>query len=154
MTSLAKLIRTIEVRTDPATAFRAFTDEIGQWYRGGPHSWNDPERATGIRFEPGVGGRLLEVYAEGEPYVMGRVTAWEPGVRLVFDWHSEFLPPVDPPTEVEVRFEPIPEGTRVVLEHRGLDRWPEAIVRRFATRAWAQFVRWFAEYVEADRRTP
>jgi uncharacterized protein YndB with AHSA1/START domain len=147
MTSLAKLIRTIEVGVDPETAFEAFTGEIAEWYRGGPHSWNDPQRAVGIRFDPGVGGRLLELYEEGEPYVMGTVTAWEPGSRLVFEWHSVFLPPVDPPTEVEVRFEPIAEGTRVVLEHRGLERLPEAVARRFATRAWRGFVDWFREYL-------
>jgi uncharacterized protein YndB with AHSA1/START domain len=152
MTSLAKLIRTIEVPTDPERAFRAFTDEIGSWYRGGPHSWNDPDRAIGIRFEPGVGGRLLEIYAKGEPYVRGDVTAWEPGSRLVFEWHSDFLPRVEPPTEVEVRFTAIPEGTRVTLEHRGLERLPEAIARRFATRAWARFVRWYAEYLAEQGR--
>lgn len=147
MTSLAKLVRTIEVSVDPATAFEAFTSEIGQWYRGGPHSWNDPARAVGIRFEPGAGGRLLELYEEGEPYVMGDVTVWEPGRRLVFEWHSDFMPPVDPPTEVEVRFEPIPAGTRVVLEHRGLERLPPEFAPTFASRAWRPFMEWFREYV-------
>lgn len=147
MTAITKLVRTIEVSVDPATAFEAFTSEIGEWYRGGPHSWNDPQRAIGIRFDPGVGGRLLELYAEGEPYVMGDVTVWEPGERLVFQWHNELLPPVDPPTEVEVRFEPIPAGTRVVLEHRGLERWPEAVSDMFARRAWGVFMAWFRDHV-------
>ena len=74
MRPITKLVRTIDVSVDPETAFEAFTNEIGEWYRGGRHSWNDPERAIGIRFDPGVGGRLLELYAEGEPYVMGDVT--------------------------------------------------------------------------------
>jgi hypothetical protein len=76
---------------------------------------------------------------------MGRIVAWEPGARLVFEYRSVFLPP-EPLTEVEVRFEPIPAGTRVVLEHRGLDLLPEAVAQTFATRAWAAFMDWFKEY--------
>lgn len=147
MSRVVKLVRTIEVAVDPPTAFDVFTNEIGSWYRSGRHSWNDPDRAVGIRFEPGVGGRLLELYEEGEPYVMGRIVAWEPGARLAFEYRSVFLPP-DPLTEVEVRFEPIPQGTRVVLEHRGLDLLPEAVGQTFATRAWAAFMEGFREYVE------
>jgi uncharacterized protein YndB with AHSA1/START domain len=147
MSRVAKLVRTVEVAVDPARAFEAFTDEIGAWYRSGRHSWNDPDRAIGIRFEPGVGGRLLELYEEGEPYVMGRIVAWEPGARLAFEYRSVFLPP-EPPTEVEVRFEPIPAGTRVVLEHRGLDGLPQAVAQTFASRAWAAFMEWFKQYVD------
>ncbi len=145
MSRLASLVRTIEVPVDPPTAFRLFTDDIGRWYRHGPYSWNDPGRAIGIRFEPGPDGRLLELYEEDEPYVMGRVLAWEPGRRLAFEFRSVFLPP-EPLTEVEVRFEPTEDGTRVVLEHRGLDRLPPDLARAFASRAWARFMAWFEEY--------
>ena len=147
MTPLATLVRTIEVSTDPETAFRVFTEEIGQWYRSGPGSWNDPERAIGIRFEPGVGGALLELYEGGDAYEMGRVTKWEPGKRLVFEWQSALVPAVEPPTEVEVRFEPIAAGTRVTLEHRGLERFPPQFAPTFASRAWAAFMGWFRDYV-------
>ena len=43
-------------------------------------------RAENVRFEPGVGGRLVEVHdaATGEGRTMGDVTVWEPGARLVF----------------------------------------------------------------------
>jgi uncharacterized protein YndB with AHSA1/START domain len=145
LSRLASLTRTIEVRVDAATAFRLFTEEIGEWYRPGRYSWNDPERAVGIRFEPGGEGRLLELYADGTAFEMGRVLAWEPGVRLVFEYRSAFLPP-EPLTEVEVRFEPIEGGTRVVLEHRGLDGLPPEVARTFSTQAWANFMSWFAEY--------
>jgi len=88
------VVRTIEVPVDPATAFEAFTEEIGAWYRPGPYSWNHPERALGIRFEPGVGGRLVEVHDEatGEGFEIGRVLVWEPGARLVFGFRSVFFP--------------------------------------------------------------
>src|ERR1041384_2149382 len=68
--AVVSVVRTVEVTLDPLRAFEAFTGEIGEWYVGGPHSWNDPQRAVGIRFEPGVGGRWIEVWDEvtGEGY--------------------------------------------------------------------------------------
>ena len=60
-------------------------------------------------FEPGVGGRLLEVYDEGEPFQVGRVLVWEPHDRLVFEYRQGNFDP-DQITEVEVRFEPAGVG--------------------------------------------
>lgn len=142
-----KVVRTVDVAVDPETAFKVFTDEIGDWYRSGPYSWNDPARAIGIRFEPGVGGRLIEVWDEaGEGYEVGRIVAWDAGVRLAFEYRNESLPPA--PTEVEVRFDATSAGTRVTLVHRGLERLPPAQAERMARFAWIELLRWFVEYVE------
>ncbi|MGH9034045.1 MAG: SRPBCC domain-containing protein, partial [Acidimicrobiia bacterium] len=114
----------VDVPVDPATAFTVFTEEIDTWYQRGPHSWRYPDRALGIRIEPGVGGRVLEVHdaTSGDGFAFGRITAWEPGSRFVFaDLVSSAPPDL---TEVEVRFEALGEGTRVTLEHRGLDLLP------------------------------
>ncbi len=142
----AAVVRTIDVAVNPEIAFEVFTEEIGEWYRSGPYSWNDPARAIGIRFEPRVGGRLVEVWkdAGGEGYDMGRILAWEPGVRLVLEFRNAHLPPV--PTQVEVRFERVGAGTRVTLEHRGLDRLPAEAAERMERYAWIEFMRWFGEY--------
>jgi uncharacterized protein YndB with AHSA1/START domain len=137
------VVRSVDVPVAPAEAFRAFTEEIDDWYERGPYSWNDPERAVAIRFDE---GRLLEVYDEGEPYEMGRVTAWEPGRRLAFAYRSVQLP-IDLETEVEVRFEPVPEGTRVTLEHRGLERLQADVYALWQQRAWVRFMQVFADYV-------
>ena len=147
MSEPASITRTVDVRVDPATAFKVFTEEIGAWYRSGRYSWNDPDRAVGIRFEPGDGGRLIEVWDEttGEGYEMGRVIAWEPGTRILFQYRNVSLPPA-PLTEVEVRFHPVEGGTRVTLEHRGFDGLPPEIARTWEGRAWIVFMRWFAEY--------
>jgi uncharacterized protein YndB with AHSA1/START domain len=136
------IVRSVDVPVGPDEAFRAFTDEIDDWYERGPHSWNDPERAVAIRFE---GGRLLEVYEEGEPYELGLVTAWEPGRRLAFAYRSVHLPP-EPETEVEVRFEPVAGGTRVTLEHRGLERMPPDVYAQWQQRAWIRLMQVFADY--------
>jgi uncharacterized protein YndB with AHSA1/START domain len=141
---VSTVVRAVEVPVDPATAFEVFTEEIGEWYRSGPYSWNDPKRAVGIRFDR---ERLVEVWnAEtGEGYEMGRVLVWEPGVRLAFEFRSMLLPPE--PTEVEVRFEPVAGGTRVTLEHRGLDRLPADEAERLRRYAWIPFMGWFRDYV-------
>ena len=75
----------VEVALDPMNAFAVFTEEINRWWRPGPINWYDASRAVGKRIEPGVGGRWLEVYddAMGDVLEVGRITVWEPGVRLV-----------------------------------------------------------------------
>lgn len=137
------IVRSVEVPVDPDEAFHAFTDEIDDWYERGPHSWNDPQRAVAIRF---AGGRLLEEYEEGEPYEIGRVTTWDPGHRLAFVYRNVQLPP-DLETEVEVRFEPFPGGTRVTLEHRGLEQLPPDDYALWERRAWIRFMQVFADYL-------
>jgi hypothetical protein len=141
------VVRRVDVSVDPAAAFQMFTDEIDDWYVRGPHSWNDPERAVAIRFER---GRLLEVWNDADGYEMGRVTAWEPGERLAFAYRSVHLPE-ELETEVEVRFEAIPTGTRVTLEHRGLEQLPDEEYALWRQRAWAQFVEAFRRYVTARK---
>jgi uncharacterized protein YndB with AHSA1/START domain len=146
------VVRTVEVAVDPVTAFKVFTDEIGDWYQSGPHSWNDPEHAVGIRFEQGVGGRWLEVWDEatGEGYELGRILAWEPGKRLVVTYRNVQLPP-SVETEIEVRFEPVADRTRVTLEHRGLEELPASELALWESRAWVNFMSWFRDYADASR---
>ena len=140
---------TVEVAVDPATAFAIFTEEIGQWWRPGPINWNDSQRAIGIRIEPGVGGRWLEVYdnATGEGFECGRIVVWEPGERLVFLYRDAGHTIDD--TEVEIHFEAIDGGTRVTLEHRGWDKVLADIVdkRRALKRwGWVSILGWFSEW--------
>lgn len=147
--TVASVRRTVEVAVDPSTAFRIFTEHMDEWYVGGRHAWHDPHRAVGIRIEPGVGGRWLEVWdAEtGDGYEIGVVQVWEPGSRFVVSYRHPRLPP-EPLTEIEVRFRPAGGGTRVTLEHRGWDRLPADVVAGFVTpQAWGSLVRWYAEHV-------
>jgi hypothetical protein len=143
--SAPALVRvTIDVALDPATAFAVFTDEIDAWYQRDRHTLYDSRRAVAIRFEPGVGGRLVEVYdaATGDGREMGRVTAWEPGRRLVFVDQRE--------TEVEVTFAGSEDGsTRVTLEHRGLERLAGTEAEKHARYGWRLLVPWYEQYVKA-----
>ncbi|MBK7261477.1 MAG: SRPBCC domain-containing protein [Rubrivivax sp.] len=106
----------------PAEAFRVFTEEIDLWWRRGRRFRNAPGEAGIVCIEPGVGGRMFESFATdiGERCVeTGRVLAWEPAQRLVFEWRAINFAPHER-TEVEVRFEPTSRGgTRVTVVHRG-----------------------------------
>lgn len=103
----------VEVDVDPGTAFTAFTAEMDLWWVRSPISFYDGARAVGRRCEPGVGGRLLEVYDEatGDALELARITVWQPGERL--EWDSS----VDDVT-IDVRFESSDNGTLVRLEAR------------------------------------
>jgi uncharacterized protein YndB with AHSA1/START domain len=140
---------TVEVAVDPTTAFAIFTEEIGQWWRPGPINWNDPRKAIGIRIEPGVDGRWIEVYdgVTGEGFECGRILVWEPGVRFIFLYRDAGHEIDD--TEVEIRFEAIDGGTRVTLEHRGWDKvLPNLASKRSELKrwGWTNILGWFSEW--------
>ena len=94
--------------------------EINRWWKRDSWYWNDRERARGLRIEPFVGGRFVEVYDEdtGEGFEIGRVRVWEPGRRVVYSWRQADWPAGEE-MEIEVRFEPTPAGTLVTIEVRG-----------------------------------
>ncbi|MFN0095591.1 MAG: SRPBCC domain-containing protein [Dehalococcoidia bacterium] len=139
------MTRSIDVPLGPAEAFRLFTDEIDRWFVRGPYSWADPQRARGIRFEPGVGGRLVEIWdaATGEGYDLGRVVAWEPGARIGLLYRFPGLP--GPESELTVRFEAAPGGARVTLTHT-VDGLSPGEARAFGGRSWKSLLAAFARY--------
>jgi len=113
----------LRIAAPPARVFEAFTAEIGQWWRP-----NQLFRLTGrdggrLAIESRLDGRATETYADGDWFEVGRVRVWEPPERVVLSWRAASFPP-DRETEVHVRFEPVDEGTRVVVEHFGWDGLP------------------------------
>jgi len=121
MTVTDSVIVTTTVAVDPATAFQIFTEDIDVWWRRDARFRASEDRS--LHFEAGVGGRLFSYQESGAVHEIGRVRAWEPPKRLVFEWRARNFEP-DQGTEVEVRFEHVPRGTRVTLEHRGWDGIP------------------------------
>jgi hypothetical protein len=120
----------VEVAADASTAFTVLTEELDLWWVRGPINAYDSGRLVAMRCEPGVGGRILEVY-DGDELELARVTVWEPGRRLT--WESS----LDDVT-VDVRFDPIATGTLVRLEasvrEGGEDRGGSSFVA--VTPAW------------------
>lgn len=136
----------VDVAVDPGVAFEVFTTEIDAWYKVGPESVPDVTRTLAIRFEPHVGGRLLDVHdlATGEGREMGRVTAWEPGRRLAFRDEQG--------TEVEVSFQARGGGTRVTLTHRGLDQLPPDRHTQLGRSQWADLAPWYRDHLAPSAR--
>ena len=149
MSTQAVVRASVEVPVEPAVAFAIFTEEIGRWWRPGPINWNYADRAVGMRIEPGVGGRWIEVHDEatGEGFEHGQVLVWEPGRRLVLRYEDRGHD-IDG-TEVDVRFDAVDGGTRVTLEHRGWEELPpDAAGRsRNAKRwGWANILNWYSNW--------
>lgn len=140
----------VDVNLAPDTAFSVFTEEIGRWWRPGPINWNNRFRAVGIRIEPGVGGRWLELLDDPpEVFDCGEITIWEPPSRFVFSYR-DIGHDIDG-TEVEVRFEPVGGGTRVTVEHRGWEKVAAAIAdrkRQLKTSGWGHILGWYKEWAE------
>jgi uncharacterized glyoxalase superfamily protein PhnB len=102
-----------EVAVTPEIAFKAFTEEVDLWWVRGPINHSDSGRMRCLRIEPGLGGRVLEVYDEesGDALEVARITAWEPGQRLI--WQSS----VDD-VQTEILFKPSSAGTTVQVVAR------------------------------------
>ena len=146
MSALAKVRVTVTVAVEPDMAFRVFTEDFDEWYRTGSVALGPHRRHGGtLHFEPGPDGRLVERRPDGRDIERACITTWEPGERLVFVDRRH--------TEVEVLFEAVPEGTRVVLEHRGLDRLPPGQAADIAKYGWRRLADWFESHL-AERTHP
>src|SRR6478736_4023856 len=90
MTEAEMVSSVVDVAVDPATAFRAFTEEMDLWWQRGPiNFWSDGGRVVEVRCESGVGGRIIEVLDDRTATSVlerARITRWEPGARL--GWSS------------------------------------------------------------------
>jgi uncharacterized protein YndB with AHSA1/START domain len=116
---------TTVVAADPATAFAAFTDDVDVWWAHRPSFRSSRAPRGTMRFEGGEGGRLVEIWDEaaGRLHELGRILVWKPGDRLRFEWRPQLFRPGES-TQVDVRFEPVPGGTRVTLLHVGWESIP------------------------------
>jgi uncharacterized protein YndB with AHSA1/START domain len=120
--------KTVTVDCAVEEAFRVFTAEARSWWPVETHSIN--VEVDEIVFEPEVGGAVYEVGAGGERGHWATVLEWDPPHRLVLAWN--ILEREGDATEVEVRFVPEGDRTRVELEHRG---WENVAVEGPAKRA-------------------
>ena len=146
----------IVVDASPDRAFEIFTVGIGTWWSPDHHILGG-ELAEMI-FEPRVGGRIGDRGVDGSECHWARVLAYEPPTRVVFSWDIsldwEIQPDPNRTSEVEVRFvEEAPGRTRVVLEHRHLDRhgdgWEQMRDAVGSPRGWPDGLSLFAARVAA-----
>ena len=125
----SKVYIALRVKTSPERAFSLFVGDIGQWWKPNGLFQTTPRLPGVLAFEPGQGGRLIETLANGKVFEIGTILTWDPPYGLTFTWRQANFPP-DLKTEVQVRFEPVGEETRISVEHRGFDQVPIDSVAR------------------------
>jgi uncharacterized protein YndB with AHSA1/START domain len=109
-------------------AFSVFTDDFGR-FKPPEHNLLSVEIAETI-FDSHAGGHVYDRGVDGSECRWARVLAYEPPDRVVISWDIsprwEIETDPEKTSEVEVRFiAEAPDRTRVVLEHRNLDRHGE-----------------------------
>jgi uncharacterized protein YndB with AHSA1/START domain len=134
----------LRIAAPPARVFDAFVNEVGAWWRPNTLFAFTPRPPGRLAFEPGIGGRFTETLANGHVFEIGRIVEWEPPERLGFTWRQATFAQGQQ-TQVSVRFEPVDDGTRVTVEHRGWDTVPTGHVARHGMPA-TLFLRRHAEW--------
>ena len=135
----------VEVPIDPLTAFTVFTEEIASWWVQGPINFYDSSRAFGIRIDPGVGGRVIEVYDQesGDGLELARISVWEPGSHLAWQGSKDDV-------AIDIYFTEIAGGTVVRVEATV----PEDGADRGGT-SWVRVTPgWFGSWVDKRDQTP
>jgi uncharacterized protein YndB with AHSA1/START domain len=137
-------------------AFSVFTDDFGA-FKPREHNMLAVDIAETI-FEPHAGGHLYDRGVDGSECRWARVLAYEPPDRVVISWdiNPQWQIETDPgkTSEVEVRFiAETPERTRVVLEHRNLDRhldgWEAVREGVDSEGGWPLYLRRYADLLAA-----
>jgi len=133
-------------------AFSAFTNDFGA-FKPREHNMLSVDIAETI-FEPHAGGHLYDRGVDGSECRWARVLAYDPPDRLVISWDitPQWQIETDPDktSEVEIRFiAETPKRTRVVLEHRNLDRhlegWEAVREGVDSEGGWPLYLRRYAE---------
>ena len=123
------LVVEFDVRAPVERAFAVWTERAGVWWPKGHTVSGDPDS---VRFEPRVGGRIVERARDGAEHVWGEVTAWDAPSRIEFLWHLFF--DRTQATRVALTFSDQGATTRVRLEQSGFAALGEAgAVRRDRT---------------------
>lgn len=134
-TPLPSVQRSVIVPLGQRAAFELFVRRLGEWW---PLSTRSVALADAVscRMEPRAGGRIFERTRNGVESEWGQLLAFEEPARLVFTWHPGTPP--ETATEVEVRFVPLGDQTRVEVEHRHWERLGDraAFVRSLYEGGW------------------
>lgn len=106
--------KSIWVARPPERSFKAFCEEMSEWWPGGFGG-----KDSRPRLQLQVGGRFYERRPDGTEYDIGRVTAYQPPSLVAFTWRA---PSWEVTTSVEIRFTAEGNGTRIELEHSGWEQ--------------------------------
>lgn len=142
----------IVVKAPLERAFRVFTERFGDFKPREHNLLGVPIVET--VFETRVGGHIYDRGEDGSVCKWARIVAFEPPHRVVFTWDigPTWQVESDPgrSSEVEVRFTEEADGqTRVVLEHRNIDRhgdgWESVASGVSGDGGWRLYLRRYGE---------
>jgi hypothetical protein len=118
------LVKTIEVPCSQEEAFAVFIDEMESWWPLSKFSASVKygAKAKGLRVDPKVGGKIIEISEDDTEYLWGTIKKYEPHHYFSMDMHIGL--PAETASLVEVRFTALePERTRVVLTQSEWERF-------------------------------
>ncbi|HEY1632701.1 MAG TPA: SRPBCC family protein [Rhizomicrobium sp.] len=147
----APVRKSIRVKANQAKAFTVFTASIGQWWPKSHHIGTAPMKTAYI--EPFQGGRWYHVSEDGSEYDNGFVRVWQPPQRVVLTWrlNAQFQLDDDVDSEIDIRFVPDGDGTRVELEHRVTAIDAETIAAAVASPGgWPDILRIYADAAQGN----
>lgn len=128
----SRILVSLRVPGPPERAFRIFTEEVGLWWRDNDLFRFTPRSPGVVAFDPplnGEPGRFVERLPNGKTFVVGEVSVWEAGRRLVFGWRQASFASGQH-TELEISFEEVGDETRVTVQHSGWDSVPQSHVAK------------------------
>jgi uncharacterized protein YndB with AHSA1/START domain len=147
----------IDVAVPIADAFRIFTQRFDA-IKPREHNMLSVDIAETI-LEPWPGGRLVDIGIDGTTCQWGRVLSVDAPVRIVFAWdispYWQIETDSSHSSEVEVTFTDVDAATtRVVLEHRHLDRhgegWQGAREAVVGDEGWPRYITAFTALAEGE----
>jgi hypothetical protein len=114
------LFKSLEVPRPRDVVFRLFTERLAEWWPLSTHSVGRGLAATVI-FEPWLGGRVYERWANDIEHTWGTVVQWRPPEFFSMTWHpgrgSETA------QTLEVTFHSTGRNTRIELVQRDWERY-------------------------------
>jgi len=119
---IAPVSKSIRVNATAEHAFEVFTSGLGRWWPRDHGIGKKPMKAAVM--ETRLGGRWYELSEDGSEATVGKIIVWDPPRRFVMTWdiNSQWKPDATVSSEVEVRFIPDGNATRVELEHRKFEQ--------------------------------
>lgn len=145
----------LHIHAVPEKVFRAYVERINDWWpwKGKDFTYSFAPKSTAgkeIHFEPRLGGRYYERFADGTQYDIGKITVYEPPHKLAFTWRGP-----DWPGEslIEIEFAADGEHTTLTLTHSGFDIFkdqPEvaASYQQGSQEIMGIFTQWLAENLQ------
>ena len=130
MTAISPVIKSRDVPIAPERAFHLFTQGLDTWWPLESFSVGVDERGerpVAVRFEGRVGGRVIEVMADGTEYAWADVLEWDPPRSFSLSWHPSAAPKAA--SILAVRFTGTTGGTSVYIEHSGWEAFGETALQ-------------------------